>query len=264
MLCADGDFASLVAPFAHAGRGVRLRSVPLDRLADEITRDTWLVAFSLVQSATGDVADVTAITAAAARRGTRTLCDLTQAAGWLPVDATLFDATVCHAYKWLCAPRSVAFLTLSPAFARGLRPVQAGWYAGDDPWASCYGAGAKLAPGARKFDVSPAWQAFVGAAPALALFASADATAVHAHTTGLARRFRTDMDLPEPERASAIVTWPDADGCALARLTASGIIASGRAGRARVAFHVFNDEEDVDRAVRALRAQRTAPLIAAL
>jgi selenocysteine lyase/cysteine desulfurase len=261
VLCADGDFASLVAPFAHAGRGVRLRSVPLGRLADEMTADTWLVAFSLVQSATGEVADAADIVAAAALTDTRTLCDLTQATGWLPVDATLFDATVCHAYKWLCAPRGVAFLTLSPALARELRPVQAGWYSGEDPWASCYGASAPLAADARRFDVSPAWQAFVGAAPALALFASADPAVIHAHATGLAAHFRAGMDLAEPERPSAIVTWPDADGCALARLTASGIIASGRAGRARVAFHVFNDEDDVDRALSALR---TAPLTVAV
>lgn len=264
VLCPEGDFASLVAPFAHTVRGIRLRTVPLARLADEITADTWLVAFSLVQSATGEVADAMAIAAAAARTGTRTLCDLTQAAGWLPVDATLFDATVCHAYKWLCAPRGVAFLTLSPSFAAGLRPVQAGWYSGDDPWASCYGAEARLAPDARRFDVSPAWQAFVGAAPVLEMFATADAAAVHAHATGLAARFRAGLDLADPDRPSAIVTWPDAEGCALARLTASGIIASGRAGRARVAFHVFNDEDDVDRALRALRAERTAPVSLAL
>lgn len=254
VLCAEGDFASLVAPFAHAGRGVRLRSVPLGRLADEITVDTWLVAFSLVQSATGEVADAAAIAAAAARTGTRTLCDLTQAAGWLPVDATLFDATVCHAYKWLCAPRGVAFLTLSSALAGELRPVQAGWYSGEDPWASCYDAEAPLAADARRFDVSPAWQAFAGAAPALALFASTDRAEIHAHATGLAARFRAGLDLAEPERPSAIVTWPDADACALARLTASGIIASERAGRARVAFHVFNHEDDVDRALSALRS----------
>ena len=60
------------------------------------------------------------------------------------------------------------------------------------------------------------------------------------------------MGLPAPERASAIVTWADPDGCDLARLTAAGITASGRAGRARVAFHVFNDEADVDLALAAL------------
>jgi selenocysteine lyase/cysteine desulfurase len=264
VLCPEGDFASLVAPFAHAARGIRLRTVPLPDLADAVRPDTWLVAFSLVQSATGEVADAAGIAAAAARAGARTLCDLTQAAGWLPVDATLFDATVCHAYKWLCCPRGVGFLTVTPEFARMLRPAQAGWYSGDDPWSSCYGTGGTLAPDARRFDVSPAWQAFVGAAPSLRMFADADITELHAHTTGLAARFRAGLGLTEPARPSAIVTWPDATGDALARLTARGITASGRAGRARVAFHVFNDETDVDRALRALGSAAPVPATPAL
>ena len=61
VLCAEGDFSSIVLPFVHAGRGVRVRTAPLDRLADAITADTWLVAFSLVQSASGEVADAVAI-----------------------------------------------------------------------------------------------------------------------------------------------------------------------------------------------------------
>jgi len=75
---------------------------------------------------------------------------------------------------------------------------------------------------------------------------------LHAHATGLAARFRALIGLAEPARPSAIVTWPDASGADLARLTAAGLIASGRNGRARVAFHVFNDERDVDLAARAL------------
>jgi len=252
VLCAEGDFSSLVAPFARAGRGVRLRTAPLHALAAAVSADTWLVAFSLVQSATGEVADAAGIAAAASRVGARTLCDLTQAAGWLPVDATMFDATVCHAYKWLCCPRGVGFLTVSADFARDIRPVQAGWYAGDDPWASCYDTGGTLATDARRFDVSPAWQAFVGAAPALAMFAETDVAANYEHVTRLAARFRDGLGLDQPRRPSAIVTWPDATGEALAQLTAHGITASGRAGRARVAFHVFNDEIDVDRALHAL------------
>ncbi|WP_295835565.1 aminotransferase class V-fold PLP-dependent enzyme [uncultured Microbacterium sp.] len=252
VLCPEGDFASLVAPFAHAGRGIRVREVALADLPHAMTSDTWLVAFSLVQSATGEVADAAGIAAAAARAGAFTLCDVTQAAGWLPVDATMFDATVCHAYKWLCCPRGVGFLTVGPALSPHLRPVQAGWYSGDDPWSSCYGTDAPLAPDARRFDVSPAWQAFVGAAPALEMFAGADITELYAHATGLAARFRIGIGLAQPLRPSAIVTWPDATGEALAQLTAHGITASGRAGRARVAFHVFNDEADVDRALHAL------------
>lgn len=253
ILCAEGDFSSVVLPFVHAGRGIHVRTVPLDELAGAVGPGTWLVAFSLVQSATGQVADADAIVAAAASTGTHTLCDVTQAVGWLPVGATRFDATVCHSYKWLCAPRGVAFLTLDPLFGRQLRPVHAGWYAAEDPWESPYGAH-PLAASARRFDVSPAWQAFVGAAPALELFAATDAAELHAYTTALARAFRDGLGLPMPGRESAIVAWPDPEGIALEALRAAGIVASGRAGRARVAFHLFNDEDDVARALTALRA----------
>lgn len=252
VLVPEGEFSSIVLPFVHAGRGVRVRTTPLAELAGQIGPGTSLVAFSLVQSATGEVADGAAIAAAAARHGALTLCDATQAVGWLPVEASDFDAVVCHAYKWLCAPRGVSFLALSERLAARMRPLSAGWYAGEDPWASCYGTDVELAADARRFDVSPAWQAFVGAAPALELFAAVEPARLHARATGLAAGFRAAMDIPAPERASAIVTWTDPDGFDLARLAAAGITASGRAGRARVAFHVFNDEDDVAQALAAL------------
>lgn len=248
----EDEFSSLVLPFVHAGRGIRVRTAPLASLADAVRAETALVAFSLVQSASGEVADLEAICSAAARVGARTVCDATQAVGWMPVDAARVDALVCHAYKWLCCPRGVAFMTLREDYARTLRPVQAGWYAGDDPWSSCYGGDADLAGCARRFDVSPAWQAFVGAEPALRAFAAADASAIFAHTTALAAAFRARLGIAEPIRPSAIVTWPDPAGDDLARLTSAGILASGRNGRARVAFHVFNDPADVDDAARAL------------
>ncbi|MCP2636632.1 aminotransferase class V-fold PLP-dependent enzyme [Microbacterium sp. HD4P20] len=253
VLVPDGEFSSIVLPFVHAGRGIHVRTAPLQGLAEAIGAQTRLVAFSVVQSATGEVADVDAIIGAAARCGAMTLCDATQAVGWLPVEASRFDAVICHAYKWLCSPRGVSFLTVSDRLADVMPPRMAGWYAGDDPWASCYGAGGTLASGARRFDVSPAWQAFVGAAPALELFAALDPGSLHAHVTGLAAAFRAGMGLPRPQHPSAIATWSDPAGDDLARLTDSGIVASGRAGRARVAFHVFNDEADVDRAIAALR-----------
>jgi selenocysteine lyase/cysteine desulfurase len=252
VLIADGDFSSIVLPFVHSGRGLRVRSVPLAALADEVGHSTALVAFSLVQSATGEVADADAIVAAARGFGALTLCDATQAVGWMPVAASGFDALICHAYKWLCAPRGVSFLTVSKRLAQAMPPIFAGWYAGQDPWSSCYGHEVELASDATRFDVSPAWQAFVGAEPALAMFAALDAGELYEHATGLAARFRSGMALPAPERASAIVTWSDLDGCDLARLTAAGVVASGRAGRARVAFHLFNDESDVDLALAAL------------
>lgn len=251
VLCVEGDFASMVAPFhAQAHRGVTVRSAPLEAMADAVDDDTWLVAFSLVQSATGAIADVDALLEACARTGTRTFADLTQALGWLPVDASRFDVTATHAYKWLCAPRGSAFLTVSAAMRGALRPVQAGWFAGEDPWSSCYGPLLEPAAGARRFDVSPAWPVWPGTAAALALFDELDAAEVHAHATALGDAFADGLGLPA--RGRAIVTWPDPDGAALSALGAAGLRASGRAGRARVAFHLWNTDADVHAALTAL------------
>jgi len=250
VLCVEGDFSSLVFPFLQRHR-IRVRHVPIERLADSIEDDTWLVVFSHIQSATGVVADVSAIIDAASHQTAYTLCDTTQSAGVHPVDASLFDATVCHAYKWLCSPRGVAFLTLSTRFQKLLTPVQAGWCAGDDVWESCYGPAMQLATTARQFDVSPAWQAWVGAEPAIRMFADLEMNEVWSHASGLGDALCDELGIPQQHQA--IVTWADPDRVDLQRLVAAGIRASGRAGRLRAAFHLWNDDEDVAMAVRALR-----------
>lgn len=251
----EGDFTSVVFPFlAHADRGVHVRHVPLERLADEVRPGTDLVAFSLVQSRDGRVADADAVCAAAAAVGARTLCDTTQATGWFPVDAGRFDITVCSAYKWLCGPRGTAFLTVRPDVAATLRPVHAGWYAGADVWASVYGPGMTLADDARRFDVSPAWLCWAGLAPALDLLAAVDPHEVRAHDAGLADALRTRLGLATT--GSAIVALPDPTGAVRARLAEHGVRAAGRGGGVRLAFHVWCTEADVERTHEALVAAR--------
>ena len=249
VLCVDGDFSSVIFPFLQSGATVRV--VPLSELAGAITDNTWLVAFSLVQSSSGAVADVPAIIQSAAEHDSFTLCDTTQAAGVLPVDAALFDVTVCHAYKWLCSPRGVAFLTVSERIQSLLTPIQAGWYSGDQVWQSCYGPTMNLASDARQFDVSPAWQAWVGAEQSLALFAGLDVAEVWTMTSGLGDSLCDALGIPQQHQS--IVSWPDVSGSDLEKLKAAGIRASGRAGRLRAAFHLWNTEDDVAAVVAALR-----------
>ncbi len=252
VLVADHDFSSVHFPFLQrqGEGGIRVRVVALDALAEEIRDDTHLVAFSLVQSATGQVADVGAIREAAARVGALTYCDVTQAAGVYPVDASLFDITSCHTYKWLCSPRGVGFLTVSERGAQALRPLQAGWYAGDDVWKSTYGPEMHLATNARRFDVSPAWQAWVGAEHAVELFAGLDMREVWERTSGLGDALCEALGIPLQHQP--IVTWPDTSGQDLRTLIAAGVRVSGRAGRLRASFHLWNDESDVQAVTQAL------------
>lgn len=251
VLTAQGEFTSIVFPFlAQGARRVCVREVPLERLADAVTTRTALVAVSAVQSADGRVADLDALVQASAATGARVLLDTTQAAGWLPVDASRFAYTTGGGYKWLLAPRGTAFLTVRPELADGLVPHAAGWYAGEDPWSSIYGGPLRLARDARRFDVSPAWHAWVGQAPALELLTGVGVPALHAHAVGLANRFLVGVGLPQG--GSAIVSLAG-DAQAAQRLTSAGVAASVRAGRLRLAFHVNNTPDDADRAAEALR-----------
>jgi selenocysteine lyase/cysteine desulfurase len=248
VLCATGDFASLVHPFVQQA-GLTTRFAPASELASAINDRTTLVAFSLVQSATGVVADHEAIVAAARAHGAQTFVDLTQSLGWYNVGASEFDFTVCHSYKWLCAPRGVTFFTVS-GDVNALTPFAAGWYSADDVWASCYAGNMPLAKGASRFDLSPVWPSIGGAEAALRLFSSLDIAAVERYDVELANQARAVLGLTPSN--SAIVTWPDPQGEDLHAMTRAGLVAAGRAGNARIAFHLWNTPADIDRLSAAL------------
>ena len=248
IVCVEGDFTSIVFPFLQ--RGLNVRSVPLESLAESLTDETWLVAFSLVQSANGRVADVSAVLEAAAAHDVLTFCDSTQGAGVHPWDASLFDITACHMYKWLCSPRGVAFMTLKDPANTVFTPIHAGWYAGDDRWKSIYGPTMNLAHDARRFDVSPAWQAMAGAEHAVELFAGLDIAEVWERTSSLGDALCDGLGIPQQHQA--IVTWPDETGDDVKKLIDAGIKVSGRAGRLRASFHLWNDESDVEAVLRVL------------
>jgi len=251
VLAAEEDFTSVLFPFfAHADRGVHVKTVPLASLVDAIGPGVDLVAVSAVQSADGRLVPggLEALASAASRHGCLTYIDATQAVGWLPFDADRFDFVSCAAYKWLLSPRGTAFGVVRPERLGMLRPLYAGWYAGDDPWTSIYGPPFRLAKDARRLDISPAWLAWAGTVPALELLAEVGIAAIHRHDLALANALRGRLGLPAGD--SAIVTVA-ADG-GLERLGAAGIKASVRAGAVRLSFHLHNTEADVDAVARAL------------
>lgn len=251
VLGVEEEFTSVLFPFlAHADRGVTVKTVPLAGLLDAIRPGVSLVAVSAVQSADGRLVPggLDALTSTAARHGCLTYVDATQAVGWLPFNADAFDFVSCAAYKWLMSPRGTAFGVVRPERLATLRPLYAGWYAGDDPWTSIYGPPLRLARDARRLDISPAWLSWVGTVPALELLAEVGIDTIHRHDVGLANALRARLGMPPGD--SAIVTAAVQDG--LARLRAANVKASLRAGAVRLSFHVHNTEADVDAVARAL------------
>ncbi|MEU9099497.1 aminotransferase class V-fold PLP-dependent enzyme [Streptomyces sp. NPDC048361] len=256
VLVAQADFSSVVNPF-HVRRDLKVRTAPLESLAEAVRPGTALVAVSAVQSADGRIADLAAIRDAARVHGARTLVDVSQGAGWHPVDADAYDYTVTAGFKWLTGPRGVAFFTV-PDDLGALTPVFAGWVAGEHPWDSCYGPVAELAHSARRFDESPALFCYTGARHSLALLEELGVERIHAHNTALADRFRAGLAPlgyePVDAPGSAIVSVPGL-GHRQAELSRAGVELSDRSGNLRAAFHFYTSGRDVDRLLDLLPAR---------
>ncbi len=247
VLVPDVDFSSLTWPLLVHER-LEVRSVPLAQLAGAVDGETDVVAFSAVQSSDGTVADLEALAAASAAHGAFTVVDATHAVGWLPFDASQFDAVACAAYKWLMSPRGTAFLALSDRALDQTPALAANWFAADDRFGHFYEHELRLAHDASRLDLSPAWFSWVGTEPALAVLREIGVEAVHGHDVALANRFRAGLGLAPGNSAIVSVDIPGAEE----RLLAAGIRAAVRGGSLRASFHLYTTTDDVDAALSAL------------
>jgi len=249
VVAVEEDFTSVLFPLlAQEGRGVRVDLVPPDSLVDALD-GAALVAVSAVQSGDGRLADLDTIAAS----GVPAFIDATQASGWLPLDAARFDFVACGGYKWLVGPRGCAFMTVREEAAERLTPHLASWFAAEDQ-AAYYGGPLRLAGDARRLDGSPAWFSWVGQAAALEVLERVGVAAIHDHDVALANRFRAGLGL-EPG-TSPIVSIPSFPGAEDA-LRRAGVMFAGY-DLLRFSFHLYTEEADVDRALEALAAGRTA------
>jgi selenocysteine lyase/cysteine desulfurase len=238
----DIEFTSSLFPLLVQQR-LAVRTVPVSQLAEATAAGADAVVFSAVQMSTGEVADLDAILPAAEATGAVTVCDATQAIGWLPLQAGDFDVVVCSAYKWLTSPRGSAFLTVSDRVLEHVVPPSAGWYAGEDVHSSYFGPPLRLASSARRLDLSPAWFSWVATEPALELIEQIGIPNIHSHNLALANRFRAGIEL---EPSNSAIVCADLPGAA-ERMQRAGVVAAVRGGLLRTSWHLYNTERDVDR-----------------
>ena len=253
VLVPDGEFTSVLFPLLVAARerGARVHTAPLATLAEGIRPTTRLVAFSLVQSQSGQAADLTSVVAAADKVGAHTLVDATHAIPFVPVQAERVDYILCAAYKHLLSPRGVAFLHVARKHWDQIPPILANWRSTSNPYGDYYGGGLDSAPNAARFDVSLAWFSWAGAAVSLGLLTEWQRQGVLRHPVDLARRLANLLGLSEPIGSVLSVPVDDAESVR-SHLAAAGIKTAVRAGSVRLSPHVYNTAEQIDRAAEAL------------
>lgn len=249
------EFTSVSYPFHVAERrGVRIRRAPLGALADAVTPATSVVATSLVQMQTGRRADLPSIRAAADRVGARIVLDATQAVPFIDPDEDLgsVDIVLAHGYKHLLCPRGAAFMSLREDMTDVLAPSAANWRAAREPYGQYFHDRLDLGPGARGYDVSLGWFAWVGARTSLGLLRRWRDEGALVSVRDRADRLSESVGLGPAD--STLVCVPVADPAAASdALRAARIKASVRGGAVRLAIHLWNTDDDIARTLEVLR-----------
>ncbi len=248
VLCPEGEFSSVVSPFALRG-DLRMRYAPLADLAGAVRESTALVAFSAVQSADGRVADLDAVRAAAAAARGPHPAGRHPGGGLVPGGRR---GVRLHRHRRLQVPALPARYVVPdrhrggaghpPGPLRGLglrrRPL--------DEQLRPAGAPRPHRPGLRRAARLPL---VPRAEHSLALLAEVGSDALYAHATGLAARLReglANLGHKAVPGESAIVAVPGLDG-RHPELVEAGIAVSAPAGNLRISCHLYNTEADVDR-----------------
>lgn len=273
---AGPEFPSNVYPWLSlTSLGVEYRPVPerdgrveAERVLAAVDSTTRVVAVSWVQYATGYRIDLQRLAVGCRERGVLLVVDAIQGAGALTLDADGLglDAVALASHKWLLGPEGLGLLYVSDRVIDRFRPVRHGWRSVADryEWGTF---DPTPATGALRFEAGTLNSYGIHALGAsLDLLCGFGAAAAEARVLALAGRVATGLERlgfelavaradDRPEEISGIVagTHPDRPAEDLAgALEERGIVVSHRAGRLRFSPHVYNSEEEVDRALDAL------------
>lgn len=287
VLVVRGDFPSDILPWLTLeDRGVTVRYVePANHLPEpeeleaSLTPRTRLFCTTWVHSFSGVTADLTALGELCRERGVAFVVNGSQAVGARPlaVGELPVDALVGVGFKWLCGPYGTGYCWVRPDLLRTLRPRQAYWLAAlsaqdltDESLEIGLPAGP---PRADTFDLfgTANFFNFHPWAAAIEVLLGHGIERIAAHDQALVERLLAGLD-PEiyevlspregPRRSTLVfVSHRDRERNPEihAALGHAGIDVALRRGALRIAPHVYNAEDDIDRALAALQDVGRSP-----
>ena len=241
--------------------------IPLENFAAAIDERTQLVAITHVCFRNGAKLDIPGIVRLAHAQGAKVLLDCYQSVGSLDIDIKALDVDFAAGgmLKYLLGTAGIGFLYVRDSCLAALVPSSSGWFAQADIGAMDITAN-RPAAGARRFEAGTPGVVNCYAAEAGLKFVLAVGTpAIEKRNYALTRRCMQRLEEigwpsitpADNERRGATVAVPSHDSGGLcAQLLQQGIVTSHRDGNLRASFHFYNDEDDVESFIRAMRGQR--------
>jgi selenocysteine lyase/cysteine desulfurase len=241
--------------------------ITAERFAEAIDERTALVCCTTLSYRSGHRHDVGAIAEAAHAAGAIVLADSYQACGAVELDVRALGADVVTGgtVKYLLGTAGLGFMWVRPEVRQALVPTQTGWFADEDIFAMSI---ADYSPheSARRFDSgTPPVPALYAGVAGVSLVEEAGVAAIETYVRGLVDRLLdgleslgTTVATPrDPARRGPLVCVRSKDVAALAAaLAEERIVVSSREDKLRIALHLYNVEEDVDRLLASLARHR--------
>ncbi len=282
------EFIEVALPFVQKRReiGIEIDIVPnrngqieIDDIDAAITSNTRLLSISSVQWNNGFRCDLDAISRLCRQRGIFLIVDAVQQVGAIPLDVrkTPVDALACGGHKWLMSPFGCGFLYLNPEFRARVEAPLAGYLSVAEPedgWGTYFGTPSITPVSEYRFiDSARRWETggtsnypgAIGLAESVAFINEIGIEKIADHVLCLTdylidslHRHEIEIVTPLDRRyRSGIVTLTfdsPADNVALIDfLQQQKVLVSLRytsdVGGVRIACHLFNNREDVDRLV---------------
>ncbi len=237
-----------------------------DALIEAIDENTSIVAVSSVQFATGTTVDINRISKSVASVDARLIVDVTQDLGARSIDVGNWnaDAVVCSGYKWLGGHCGAALAVVSPRLLGNLPPMT-GWMGAPEPF-NFDAKSLLMANDARRYTQSTmSYVSIACLTTAIEQLLTCGIQNIENHADNLANLLTEEAAelgwLPYRSPAvsaacSHIVSLSHPEKPVeetMKALAIRKIICSSRGGRIRVSIAPYNDENDIDMLIQALK-----------
>jgi selenocysteine lyase/cysteine desulfurase len=241
--------------------------IPPEAFAKEIDERTKLVAITHVCFRNGARLDIPAIVKLARAKGAMVLLDCYQSVGSLDIDVQQLDLdfAVGGMLKYLLGTAGIGFLYVRDSLTRSLQPTHSGWFSQENIFAMDITAN-RPAHNARRFEAGtpPVVNCYATEA-GLKIILDVGTPAIERRIRALTRRCMEQLreigwEAVTPavdQRRSAMICVPSrASGPLSQELMKRDIVTSNRDANLRICLHFYNNDEDVDVLVAALRELR--------
>lgn len=244
----------------------------LDDMARAIDHNTRLVSISLVSNVNGLLAQVKEIGELAHAHGALLYADIIQAAGAVPIDvkAMGIDMAACSTFKWLMGVKGFGFLyvradlqntVVKPTqHSGGVRQNYPPWTAAPDP--AIPEISHTPVPGPDCYEVSyPSYEGAICAQESLRYILRLGVPNIRAHARTLAERLQEELPAigytaitPRGNESSILAFISPDPEATMARTRAAGVHVAMRYGnKLRLSPSVYNNHQDIDRLLAALK-----------